>query len=250
MDADLQDLCERGQQQLMRTEYLAAEATLEEAETLALDRGDFDTLGRLYMPLQEARRQRRQVCGEGTVQLDIWAAGPDDEIDPARVVGDTPHGQLCVAGWASLDASLEVRRLAREKALFVETYLAAVYPLTEDHARRVVVIVPTPDVSLPPPDAALGGNVALLLNALPPFSLAVADDEMPRGPTPGTAATFARTMALWEQLHLPYLNAAKGTPDPRRRLEAYRECIAVDYACEKAHQWASETALGIARTSE
>ena len=245
---ELQELCETGQQKLMATDYLAAEASLERAETLALEAGDFDTLGRLYMPLQEARRQRRQVCGEGVVHLDLWAAGPDDRLDGGEIAKRTRHGQLCVAGWASIAPALAMREAAREQRLYVETYLAAVYPMTADGSRRVVVIVPTGDVALPPAEAALGG-VDRLMSALPPFSLCLADDEMPRGPVPGSAETFAGTMALWEQLHGPWLAAAKDTPDPRRRIDAYRRCIAVDYACEKAHQWLSETALSLTRRS-
>ena len=61
---DLQSRCELGQQQLMRTEYLDAEATLASAEAEAWEKRDFDTLSRLYMPLQEARRQRAEwaIC--------------------------------------------------------------------------------------------------------------------------------------------------------------------------------------------
>ena len=70
---DLQALCDRGQTLLERMEYLAAEAVLVEADHLATTRGDFDTLARLYMPLQEARRQRRQRCGEGRCG---WTCGP------------------------------------------------------------------------------------------------------------------------------------------------------------------------------
>src|SRR5438552_3365286 len=78
--SDLQSLCELGQHELERMEYLAAEATLVKAEALALAQGDFDTLGRLYMPLQEARRQRRQRCGEGVVCLDLIAPGPLENL--------------------------------------------------------------------------------------------------------------------------------------------------------------------------
>ena len=73
---NLQSLCELGQEQLIRMEYLAAERTLVEAEEIARRERDFDTLGRLYMPLQETRRQRRQRCGEGIVRLDLIAQGP------------------------------------------------------------------------------------------------------------------------------------------------------------------------------
>ncbi len=247
MHGDLQALCDEGQQRLMQMDYLGAEAVLERAETVAAAARDFDTLGRLYFPLQEARRQRRQTCGEGIVRLDLWATGPDAQPEPAMIVEQYPHGQLLVAGWADLSPAVRVRELARERALYLETFLAAAYPITEDGTRRVIAILPTAGTALPPPDAALGGNVESLLRRLPPFSIVLADDELPRGPQPGTSATFAVTMRLWEQLHLPHLNAARGTADPLRRIEAYRRTIQVDYACEKAHQWLAETALQLAR---
>src|SRR5215212_4799219 len=109
MSPDLQALCELGQQQLMRTEYLDAEATLERAEQIAWDSKDFDTLSRLYMPLQEARRQRRQRCGEGIIALDLIATGPEDAIDGRRIVENYPHGQLLVAGWGTAAPAREVR---------------------------------------------------------------------------------------------------------------------------------------------
>src|SRR6478752_3970854 len=90
--SDLQSLCELGQEQLMRMEYLAAERTLERAEAIAWDARDFDTLARLYMPLQEARRQRRQRCGEGVVCLDLIAQSLEDRVDGRRVVENFPQG--------------------------------------------------------------------------------------------------------------------------------------------------------------
>lgn len=245
---DLQALCEFGQRRLMATDYLAAEAALARAEALALDQQDFDTLGRLYFPLQESRRQRRQVCGEGIVRLDLWAQGPDDHLDAHHVLDHYPHGQLLVAGWADLTPALETRRLARERGLYAETFFAAVYPLTENAGRRVVAIVPTADIALPPADIALGGDVNALAKRLPPFSILLADDEVERGAHHGSPQTFARTMALWERLHLPFLNAANELKDPLRRIDAFRRAIEVDYACEKAHQWLAETALELARS--
>src|ERR1700751_3590270 len=122
MDNDLQQLCELGQEQLMRMEYLAAEETLCRAEVIARDQRDFDTLGRLYMPLQEARRQRRQRCGEGAVCLDLLAASESDHLDAREIIGNFPIGQLLVAGWASIEPALQLRRLQREKMLYVETF--------------------------------------------------------------------------------------------------------------------------------
>src|SRR6059058_2834830 len=136
---DLQARCELGQQQLMRTEYLDAEATLAAAEADAWAARDFDTLSRLYMPLQETRRQRRQRCGEGVVALDLIATGPQDQIDGRQIVENYPHGQLLVAGWGTIAPALKVRELQREHKLYVETFLAAVYPVAG--GGRAVVIV-------------------------------------------------------------------------------------------------------------
>src|SRR5687768_11649976 len=88
----LQDLCESGQEHLMRMEYLRAEAALAEAERRAWEGRDWDTLARLYMPLQEARRQRRLRCGEGTVVLDLIARGPDDTPDAGQILQKVSHG--------------------------------------------------------------------------------------------------------------------------------------------------------------
>src|SRR5437868_641775 len=92
--ASIQSQCELGQSLLMETKYLEAEATLAAAEREAWRRREFDTLARLYMPLQETRRQRRQRAGEGVVCLDLIAQGPDDHLDGRHVVQNFPHGQL------------------------------------------------------------------------------------------------------------------------------------------------------------
>ncbi|MEL7237271.1 MAG: hypothetical protein AAGK78_00295 [Planctomycetota bacterium] len=243
-DDPLQQLCETGQQKLIATDYLGAETILMQAEAMASERDDLATLGRLYYPLQEARRQRRQVCGEGVVRLDLWANGPDDAIDPLHVLSHHPHGQLLVAGWASIEPALQVRQAAAEKELFVETYLAAIYPVSETD--RVVAVVPSADVALPPADAAASG-VDQLQRKLPPHSVVLATSDVPRGTRAGSAETFGYTMNLWESLAAPFLATAKATTDPRRRIAAYRQVIDIDYACEKAHQWLAETALSLAR---
>ena len=221
----------------MATRYLEAEAALVRAENLALAAGDWDTLARLYMPLQESRRQRRQVCGEGGIKLDLLAAGPDDRLDAEHVLTHVAHGQLLVAGWATLEPAVEVRRIAAERGLYVETFLAAVYPVAG--GGRAVAVVPLA-AELPPP--AEGESPDDLARRLPEHSVVLDADDLPRGHLPGTDETFARTMALWERLHAPFLAAAAEVADPRVRIDAYRRTIAVDYACEKAHQWLSGTA--------
>lgn len=238
MSNDLQQLCEQGQSLLTAMRYLEAESVLVQAEAIAHDAQDWDSLSRLYMPLQECRRQRRLRCGEGMVRLDVLARDAEDRIDPEQIVAQHQSGQLLVAGWASTAPAQEVRSLARHRQLYLECFLAAVYPLPG--GARCVAVVPTADVALPPPADAQ--PVDHLLQRLPPFSLLLAVDELPKGATPGNAETYAYTMGVWERLHLPFLASADQTTDPRQRIAGYRRTIEVDYACELAHQKLADTA--------
>jgi hypothetical protein len=238
---DLQQLCELGQQQLMRMEYLVAERTLVQAEELAWNLRDFDTLARLYMPLQETRRQIRQRCGEGVVRLDLLAQGPQDPLDPRQIVEKYPHGQLLVAGWGSIDAAAECRRLQRDRSQFAETLLAAAYPVG---AGRAIAIVPLPDVKLPP---IADQSIDDLSRTLPAHTVLLAESEIPKGDRRGSWQTYAEVMSLWERLHVPFLAAADMQVDPIQRMEGYRKTIRVDYACELAHQKLADVAKSIAR---
>src|SRR3712207_2467832 len=108
-DDELQALCEQGSELLVRTRYLEAESALARAEELAWAARDWDTLARLYMPLQEARRQRRQRCGDGTVKLDWVAQDPHEGIDAATVLQAQPNGQALVAAWGTTAPAAEIR---------------------------------------------------------------------------------------------------------------------------------------------
>jgi hypothetical protein len=241
--AGLQSLCETGQQQLMLMDYLAAESSLLQAEQLALQLSDFDTISRLYMPLQEARRQRRQRCGEGTIQLHLLASGPNDpSINAERLIEQFPHGQLLIAGWGNIEAAIRFRELATRRRLYVETYLAAVYPVEAN--ARVVAIVALPVIDLPRPEPR---PVAELILLLPESSIILTEDQLPAHGRAGDVQTYARTMSIWERLHTPYLTAADALADPIEKMEAYRRAIAVDYACELAHQKLSAVARAHAR---
>ncbi len=238
---DLQSLCELGQEQLMRMEYLQAEASLARAEQIAWEGKDFDTLSRLYMPLQETRRQRRQRCGEGIVALSLLAQGPTDSLEGRRVIENYPHGQLLVAGWGSIAPAMKVRELQQEHELFVETFLAAVYPVG---AGRAVVIVPLAET--PPPDRH-PTTIDDLVRLAPPHSLIYNADELPKGTRKGDWHTYAEVMAMWERLHAPFLAAAHMQVDPIQKMEGYRKTIRVDYACELAHQKLSDVAKSLSR---
>jgi hypothetical protein len=219
-------------------EYLEAERTLMSAEELAWNAGDWDALSRLYMPLQESRRQRRQRCGEGVIRLEYFASGPDDQLDGRKIVQAAGHGQILIASWGSILAAVDGRRQQMESGLYVDVFLAAVYPVDSG---RIVAIIPDKDVMLPP----IGPMpVNMLMRRLPPHSIVLSDAEL------SAARTYAATMAIWERLHAPFLAAADATVNPIRRIEAYRKTIRVDYACEPAHQKISDTARQICAGAE
>lgn len=236
---DLQAQCEAGQQALIRGDYLRAERMLSAAEVKARAVRDYDTLRRLYMPLQEARRQIRQRCGEGIVALDLFSNGPHDAIDARHVVEHFPFGQLLVAGWMSLEPAVQVRQLARQRELYLETLLGAVYPTCEG---RAIVIAPLKDTPLPPWE---NGTIAQLRPLLPPECLLLRETELPSGAARGSAETLRLVMSLWERLHAPFIAAAEAAADPILRMEAYRRAIEVDYACEPAHQRLADVARQI-----
>ena len=214
----------------MATDYLGAEAALAEAERLAWGQRDFDTLSRLYMPLQETRRQIRQRCAEGVVRLDLVATA-GVALEPQRIVEEHPHGQLLVAGFETIAPALEVRRLAKERGLFLETFLGAAYSTDQG-----VVIVLIGESSTPPPPTGRRS-----MDELGRY-LVIRERDLARGRRMGTPETYAEVMALWEQLHAPYLAAADVVGDPIKRIELYRRTIEVDRACELAHQKLSGTA--------
>jgi hypothetical protein len=241
-ESSLEALCETGQQQLMRMEYLRAERTLAQAEQIAWDGRDYDALSRLYMPLQEARRQRRQRCGEGTIRFDLLAAGPDDPISGAGVIerlsrDGIVQGQFLIGGWGSIEPAIDARRIVADRGLYIDVLLGAVYPTG---AGRLVAIVPTADVRLPEIKST---SIDALINSLPAHCVTSSVRELP-------SATYNSMMSIWERLHQPFLAAADAMPDAKhdQKIEAFRKTIRVDYACELAHQKLSDLARRVCRS--
>ena len=221
----------------MAMEYRQAECAFVQAEGLALAQNDFDALSRLYMPLQESRRQRRQRCGEGIIRLNLIAQNAAEIISPEKIADQFPQGQLLIAGWGTIQPATELRRLQEERGQYAETFLAAVYPI---ESARVIAVVPTDEVALP---AAEPMSIDRLLRRLPPHSVVFTEDQLPR-------PQYSEVMALWERLHAPYLAAADQEVDPmRKKIDAYRKTIRVDYACELAHQHLSDLARRICNHS-
>lgn len=221
----------------METDYLAAERTLAEAEQIAWDNQWWETLARLYMPLQESRRQIRQRCGEGIVRLDLWPKN-QTQSDPAdETLKKYPHGQLLLAGPATIQPAIDFRRIAAAQSCYVETFLAATYSV---HGQRAIVIVGLEDTPMPPDEPF--PTPAHLQSRLPAHSLLLGEAELPAGAHPGNATTYATVMSLWERLHRPYMDLADAESDPLRQMAAYRQAIRVDRACELAHQKLADVA--------
>jgi hypothetical protein len=239
--AEIEQQCELGQHLLMEMEYLKAERVLAGAEAQAWAGQAWDVLSRLYLPLQEARRQRRQRCGEGTVCLDLAARFPEEIVHPEAIVDRISHGQLLVAGWGTVQPAVAVRETAEKEELYLETFLAAVYPAGNE---RVIAIVPRAGDRLP---AATSRTLADLRGVLPEDSLILSPAELPVGKANGSAQTYAQTMALWERLHTPFLARAERAGDPMEKMRLFRQTIIVDYGCEFAHQHLADVARQLRR---
>jgi hypothetical protein len=234
--SDIEAQCELGQRLLREMDYLQAERVLAAAEAVAWEGQMWDVLSRLYLPLQETRRQRRQRCGEGIVQLDLLATSAGERLNAAEIIQRVAHGQLLVAGWQTLEPAAAVRRLAAERGLYVEAFLAAVYP---SGSKRVVVIAPHEQMRLP----------KIMDDSTPPADCVVLDaTELPRGQRLGTSETYAHTMSLWERLHAPFLARAEAESEPLERMRLFRQTIDVDYGCELAHQHLANVAREQLRT--
>ena len=241
LSAAIQSLCEQGQTALLQTDYLQAERHLIAAETLAWDAKDYDALARLYMPLQEARRQRRQRCSDG-VFVTITRRSANETIDPTAIAKDHPIGQLLVAAYGSIGPVTQLRAIADQRRLYLDLPLAASYVVS---GQTVVMVAPLPDTELPNADAI--DSIDTLLRAAPPHSVIVPLDAIPPDQPHGDARTFGYLMNVWETLHAPFLAMADAATDPLQKLTLYRQTIRVDYACEFAHQRFSDTARLLSR---
>jgi hypothetical protein len=243
-DERLQAVCEMGQQLLMETRYIEAACVLAQAEQQAWSTRDFDTLARLYLPLQESRRQIRQRCGEGAVQLHRFANAPTEIHHPEQIVATCPNGQLLIGGWGSIEPAIQVRRLAMDRLLYLETFLGAVYPLTDSDP--VVVVAPWEGTCLPSPQPRTLGELRDLTE-VSEHCVILTLLQIPADSPRGTAQTFASVMAIWERLHQPLMATAACEANDLKRMQAYRTVLRADGACELAHQFLADIARKLAR---
>lgn len=243
MTRELQELCGQGQDLLERQKYIEAEQALMLAEREALRLRDWDTFSRLYMPLQETRRQRRQrTVDGGVIRLDLVSQGPADVIEGRHVLDNYPHGQLLVAGWGSIVPAIQVRKLRGRFKLYVDVFLAAKFPLIG--GGHAVVIFPHENVTVPDLSPRRLGDFG---KVMPAHSLVLREEELPAGTYP-PGDELQKTIEAWrKRLYWPFLLDARDTGDARKRVDAYRKVLRVDYACELAHQELAATAHELAR---
>jgi hypothetical protein len=112
----IDEIMERASHRLTATEYAACEQLCLEALDLARQQEDFDRYARILLPLQEARRQRRQIAADAGVTV---LAGPRRE--PRELIETYTVGCLLLVRppYAAEDEH-ELRRLAVERSLYVE----------------------------------------------------------------------------------------------------------------------------------
>ena len=114
--AQIDKLMERASALLEATNYLPCEAACVQALELARQDGDYDRIARIMMPLQEARRQRRQIAEDaGVFVLTGHHRKPEEILDkhPAGclLLTDPPY---------TAEDEQALRALARQRNCFVE----------------------------------------------------------------------------------------------------------------------------------
>lgn len=139
-------LMERASAALAEMDYLTCERLCEQALQLARDGDDFDRYARILLPLQECRRQRRQIAEDhGTAVF----AGEERE-DVGLILKAQPTGCILLLDppYSADDASA-LRAAARENEQMVEVLLldqkaltAAFLKAMEDAGDAILASVP------------------------------------------------------------------------------------------------------------
>lgn len=112
----IDQIMERASERLLAMDYLECERLCVEALARAREAGDFERYARILLPLQEARRQRRQIAVEAGVTI---LAGP--RLAANRLLDHHDRGcLLLLCPPYEREDEQAVRQLARERRLMVE----------------------------------------------------------------------------------------------------------------------------------
>lgn len=114
--ATLDEQMEQASQALARMDYLTCETLCVAALAEARQQRRWPYYARILLPLQEARRQRRQIAAEGTIRLGTTSLTGEpadwlDELETGCIVVTPPHGQA---------EATALQQAAREQRRYVE----------------------------------------------------------------------------------------------------------------------------------
>lgn len=115
-ETDLDTLMDHASELLVQRDYLECERLCEKALSMARANDDYDRIARILLPLQEARRQRRQIAADAGVHV------YDDEKQPLQDILNA-HDAGCILLIAppyTPDDAAELRKLARESERYLE----------------------------------------------------------------------------------------------------------------------------------
>lgn len=122
--SEIDQLMTESAEALARRDYLACERLCLQALGIARKQSDYERLGRIMMPLQEARRQRRQIAADAGV-----AIYSGDRKDVSQIVSD--HTEGCIMLISPPYRPCDERAL-RVKAAAEGKYLEALLVDAED----------------------------------------------------------------------------------------------------------------------
>lgn len=115
----IDELMETASRALVARRYLECERLCNEALTIARASKDFGRLARIMLPLQECRRQRRQIATEHGVTV---LSG--ERLEPERIIEARAKGCLLLtAPPYSPDDAVRLRELARQREAMIEVLL-------------------------------------------------------------------------------------------------------------------------------
>ncbi len=219
MSLDL--IMESASDALARMDYLTCESLCEQALALARAGDNWAYSGRILLPLQEARRQRRMIAAEATIRLGTANLAGDPEnwlsqLEAGCVVVTHPHGRQEAA---------RLHQAARKQRLWIEVLFA---DSRTDEAMWTVRTFTGPDVSCrmtaPRPEWR---NVWLARETKP---VGTKKSSLSPGATPGDWFLDAA-----EKLGDAMMAAADAGP-PRQRIEALEQCLLALPSHELLHQ--------------
>lgn len=111
----IDQIMEQASHELVAMSYAACERSCIEALRLAMAASDWDRFARILLPLQEARRQRRQIAEDaGVIVL-------TEKMTAEAILDQHEAGCLLLLDPPYTDADeQQLRELARERAQFIE----------------------------------------------------------------------------------------------------------------------------------